>query len=160
MSQIGDGKVLLVDLNLEKGMAHPFYDGKPVVGVSEALDHPRRMREIEDSNLVLATANDSPASPLSKLPSALPRQFAGLVPRLKASDYDYIIFDLPPVDQTSITARVSSYMDLTLLVLESEKTRIDAAKQVTALLSDLKANVACVLNKTRKYVPAWLHDEL
>jgi len=150
----------LVDLSLEKGMAHPFYAGKPVLGMSEALDREGRAKEIEASNLVIATANDSGSSPLSNLPSALPRRFASLVPRLKASDYDYIIFDMPPVDQTSITPRLSGFMDLTLLVLESEKTGLDVAKQVSSLLADLKANVACVLNKTRKYVPAWLQQEL
>jgi len=52
---------------------------------------------------------------------ALPVKFTQMVPKLKASDYDYIIFDLRwrlrPV-------RLPGWpvMDLTLLVVESEKT--------------------------------------
>ena len=46
----------------------------------------------------------------------------GVAPGLKASDYDYIIFDMPPGTQTSPTPRLARYMDLALLVLESEKT--------------------------------------
>ena len=44
------------------------------------------------------------------------------MPKLKASQYDYIIFDMPPVSQTSMTARLSGLMDMVLLVIESEKT--------------------------------------
>jgi hypothetical protein len=33
-------------------------------------------------------------------------------------------------------------------------------KQATALLAESKANVSAVLNKTRRYVPTALHQEL
>jgi len=56
------------------------------------------------------------------LVKAEPRGFSVLMPKIKTSDYDYIIFDLPPVSQTSSSARLAGYMDLTVLVLESEKT--------------------------------------
>jgi len=36
-----------------------------------------------------------------------PKRFASLMPKLKASDYDYIIFDMPPVTQTSMTPRLA-----------------------------------------------------
>lgn len=94
-----------------------------------------------------------------KLPRILPKRFSQLMPKLKASDYDYIIFDMPPVSQTSVTARLSSYMDMTLLVLESEKTDREVVKRATALLGESKANVTAVLNKTRNYVPKRLHQE-
>jgi Mrp family chromosome partitioning ATPase len=54
--------------------------------------------------------------------NALPTRFNHPMPEPKASDYDYIIFDMPPVTQSSGTPRRVSYMDLALLVLESEKT--------------------------------------
>ena len=54
---------------------------------------------------------------------------ANLVQQIKTSDYDYIIFDLPPVSQTSATARVTGLLDMTVMVLESEKTHADLAKQ-------------------------------
>jgi uncharacterized protein involved in exopolysaccharide biosynthesis/Mrp family chromosome partitioning ATPase len=159
LSETGDGKVLLVDMKLEKGTAHPFYDGKPVVGMSEALDPAKRGSGFVQSNLCLATANEAGAGQ-TELPGIIPRRFARLVPKLKASDFDYIIFDMPPVDQTSNTRRLSSLMDLVVMVLESEKTGLDAARQAHSLLTEVKANVAVVLNKTRKHVPAWLNSEL
>ena len=41
-----------------------------------------------------------------KLAEGLPTRFNHFMPMLKASDYDYIIFDMPPVTQTSATPRL------------------------------------------------------
>jgi Mrp family chromosome partitioning ATPase len=94
-----------------------------------------------------------------KLPSMLPKNFLGLIPKLRASDYDYIIFDMPTVTQTSMTSRLARVMDMVLLVVESEKTNQDVAKKVISLLAESEANVTTVLNKARSYVPARLHQD-
>jgi len=82
-----------------------------------------------------------------------------LVPQLKASNFDYIIFDMPPVSPTSVTARLAGYMDQVFLVIESEKTDREIAKQAGEMLLSSKATVAVVLNKTQNYVPARLRHE-
>jgi Mrp family chromosome partitioning ATPase len=89
----------------------------------------------------------------------LPKRFASLIPKLKASDYDYIIFDMPPVSPTSVTARLAGFMDTVMLVVESEKTTQQVVLQANALLAQSKANVTVVLNKTRQYIPARLHKD-
>ena len=81
------------------------------------------------------------------------------MPKLKASDFDYIIFDMPPVSQTSVTPRLAGLMDMVLLVIESEKTNRDTIQRATALLAESKANVSTVLNKVKTYVPTRLHQE-
>ena len=93
------------------------------------------------------------------MPRVIPNRFASLVPKLKASDYDYIIFDMPPVSQTSMTPRMAGLMDMVLLVIESEKTKRESVQRATALLQESKATISTVLNKTRSYVPAQLHQE-
>jgi Mrp family chromosome partitioning ATPase len=95
-----------------------------------------------------------------KLPIALPKQFAGLVPRLRASDYDYIIFDMPPVSQIGVATKLGRFMDVNLMVVESEKTDREVVKQASSLVSGPKANVGVVLNRKRTYVPQWLQQEL
>jgi Mrp family chromosome partitioning ATPase len=90
----------------------------------------------------------------------IPRRLAALVPKCKASDYDYIIFDLPPVSQTSFAQRLGAFMDIVLFVAESEKTHIQAAKEAVSMLKESKARVGAVLNKRRSYIPGWLHQEL
>ena len=82
------------------------------------------------------------------------------MPKLKASDYDYIIFDMPPVTQTSVTTRLAGFMDTVMLVIESEKTDREVVQQANQLLLQSKANVTAVLNKTRKYIPARLQHDI
>ena len=157
LSETGDGNVLLVDMNLEQGAAHPFYRGKPGCGLSEAFESEKRDTALVQDNLYLASAHEANHH---KLPHVLPKHFAHLVPTMKASDYDYIIFDMPPITQTSVTPRLAGFMDIVLMVLESEKTGQEIARRADALLNESRANVAAVLNKHREYVPQRLSQEL
>jgi uncharacterized protein involved in exopolysaccharide biosynthesis/Mrp family chromosome partitioning ATPase len=155
LSETGDGNVLLVDTNVTEGAAHPFYRGKLACGLNDVLQEDRRGGAQIQDNLYVATASESDGG----LIKALPKRFSQLVPRLKASDYDYIIFDMPPVTQTSITSKLAGFMDMVLLVVESEKTGQSILSEAADLLRDSRANVATVLNKTRRYVPQWIHRE-
>jgi len=155
LSETGEGNVLLVDMNLQNGAAHQFFKGQPACGLDEALVDGTRDTGFVHKNLYVANG----ASNAEKLPRILPKRFSSLLPKLKASDYDYIIFDMPPVSQTSITPRLAGFMDMVLMVVESEKTDRDAAQRALAMLADSKANVSAVLNKTRKYVPSRLLQE-
>jgi Mrp family chromosome partitioning ATPase len=157
LSETGDGNVLLVDMNLGLGAAHQFYKGKPTCGIADVLEPDARADAQVQENLYLATVHSTKNE---VLPKVLPKRFMHLVPKLRASDYDYIIFDMPPVSQTSVTARLSGHMDMVLMVLESEKTGQELAKRASALLGESRANVAAVLNKCRKYVPASIAQEL
>ena len=88
------------------------------------------------------------------------KKFFDIMPNLKASDFDYIIFDMPPVSQISLTPRLARFMDMVLVVVESEKTDSEIAKRACFLLEESKANVGVVLNKARTYVPKRLQQEL
>jgi hypothetical protein len=66
---------------------------------------------------------------------------------------------MPPVSQISITPRLAGFMDMVLLVIESEKTNRDLVERATALLAQSKAHVGAVLNKTQTYVPKGLHQD-
>ena len=155
LSETGDGNVLLVDMSAEQVASQQFYKGKPGCGLDDALAGETMQSALVQAKLYVATEQVEGNNPSR----VLPNRFASLMPRLKASDYDYIIFDLPPVSQTSMTPRVARLMDMVLLVIESEKTNQDVVKRVSSLLAESQANVSAVLNKTRTYVPAWLHQE-
>ncbi len=156
LSETGDGRVLLVDMNLKGGAAQQFVNGKPGCQLDDALVSEKRDNALVQENLYVV----SEASDASALQRILPKRFASLVPKLKSSDYDYIIFDMPPVNQTSVTTRLAGFMDMVMLVIESEKTDRDAVQQANQLLQQSKSNVTAVLNKTRKYVPARLQHDL
>jgi uncharacterized protein involved in exopolysaccharide biosynthesis/Mrp family chromosome partitioning ATPase len=154
LSATGDGNVLLVDMNLENGAAQRFYKGKATCGLDTILKHETRGEAMVRENLYVVNGNAD-----SGLPHALPKRFSALIPTLKASDYDYIIFDLPPVSPTSIASRLAKFMDVTLLVLESEKTNLEVVKQANTWLAESGATVGVVLNKTHQYVPSRLNQE-
>jgi Mrp family chromosome partitioning ATPase len=156
LSKTGDGNVLLVDVNGDQGMAHSFHKGKPGCGVAEVLEPDSREEGLVQENLYVASLQEGTSAELAMV---LPKRFSHLVPKFKASDYDYIIFDMPPVTPTSATPRLASHMDITLLVLESEKTGQHAAKRATALMRESQANVAAVLNKHRSHVPTSMAQE-
>jgi Mrp family chromosome partitioning ATPase len=156
LSETGDGNVLLVNMNDRDGEAHHFYRGKLTCGLEAALEKDKRNAACIQDNLFIAKDRDIN----DNLPRVLPKRFSHLVPKMRASDYDYIIFDMPAMSQISITPRLARYMDMVLLVIESEKTDRDAAKRATNLLLESKSNVGVVLNKSRDYLPRRLQQDI
>ena len=155
LSETGEGNVLLVDMNAEQGAVHQFYKGQPGCHLDDAFVKEKREGALIQNNLYVV----SERSQGDKLPRILPKRFNTLLPKFKASDYDYIIFDMPPVTQTSVTPRLSGFMDMVLMVVEAEKTDQEVVRRANSLLKESKANVIAVLNKARKYVPEKLHQE-
>ncbi|MEI6466337.1 MAG: Wzz/FepE/Etk N-terminal domain-containing protein [Verrucomicrobiota bacterium] len=154
LSETGEGNVLLVDMTVGAGAAQQFMRGKAVCGLDEMLEA-RSQAHVHQNLYVVAESNNS-----EKLTRNLPKRFARLIPQLKASDFDYIIFDMPKVTQLSITPRLASFMDMVLLVVESEKTDRTLVQGACDLLDESKVNVGIVLNKTRQYVPSRMQQEL
>ena len=149
-SEASDGKVLLVDMNVSNGGVHTFFSGTPVGSLSEALSAGLQAGVL-DGNLYLAKANCGPENT-----KVIPKHFYEMIPRLKASDYDYIIFDMPPMGQTSNTLAMAGFMDKVLLVVESEVSVRSAVRRAFKEMTDANANVSAVFNKSRLDVPEWL----
>jgi uncharacterized protein involved in exopolysaccharide biosynthesis/Mrp family chromosome partitioning ATPase len=159
LSETGDGNVLLVDMNPEHGPSvYPFYRGKPGCGLSELLEEgaQRESAQVQDNLYVVSLNGRSQGSRVG----VVPRRFASLLPKMKASDYDYIIFDMPPVNQTSVTAKVSGLLDMTFLVVESERSNVEQTKRCAALLAESRANVTAVLNRHHNYLPEKLRTDV
>jgi uncharacterized protein involved in exopolysaccharide biosynthesis/Mrp family chromosome partitioning ATPase len=152
LSETGDGKVLLVDMNVGRAEMHPFFRGTPSCTLSEALvGEPTPAGE----NLYLAVASP----PGVRQAQIVPKKFNDLVPHLKASYFDYIIFDMPALNQTSITLATAGYMDKVVLVAEAEKSNRQVVKRAYLELASVNANVSAVLNKLRFYAPKFLAVE-
>jgi Mrp family chromosome partitioning ATPase len=156
LSETGDGNVLLADLNMDSQSTHPFFHGQPCCELTDALEREKRQSGMVSENLYMATAQNGQGNGSSMLPKRL----SNIVPDLKASDYDYIVFDLPLTTTTSLTPRLAGKMDLVLLVIESEVDAHETLKQAAGLLTRSEARLSAVLNKTRTYVPRWLHRDL
>ncbi len=150
LSETGDGKVLLVDVNASNGDAHPFFAGRPAASLTKSIEPAAPITSAAD-NLYLATVGQTENRAQLGL-----KKFFSLVPNLKASDFDYIIFDMPPLSQTSPTIGLSALMDKVLLVVPSEDNQRDTVKRGYDELMAARADVSVVLNKTRRYAPNWI----
>jgi uncharacterized protein involved in exopolysaccharide biosynthesis/Mrp family chromosome partitioning ATPase len=155
LSETGEGNVLLVDMTVGEGAAKQFVKGREACGLDELLEA-RSQGHVQD-NLYVVTENNGNSDRLSR---NMPQRFSRLIPKLKASDFDYIIFDMPIVNQLSITPRLAGFMDMVLLVVESETTDRDLVQSACSMLAESKAHVGVVLNKTRNYVPGRLNQEM
>ncbi len=156
LSEGGVGaNVLLIDMNQEQGAAHHFYNGEPSIELDDALAlETKSGAKFQDHLYVVGGGNRG-----DKLSSMLPRKFQNLLPKLRASDYDYIIFDMPTISRTGVTQRLAGFMDMMLLVVEAERTQKEVLRQANALLLESKAKVSVVLNKTQTYVPEAIQQE-
>jgi Mrp family chromosome partitioning ATPase len=91
----GEGKVLLVDVNATNGEVIHFA-GLPAAALATALNRKRRSLPLPTISTWQQSRNRATNPPISDF-----RKFFAMVPNLKASDFDYIIFDMPPINQTS-----------------------------------------------------------
>lgn len=151
LSETNDGKVLLVDVSLGPDQVHPFFRGKPAYPLNTALvaNGTEEMMDPAAENLYLAKVG-SPAAGPAQLGL---KKFFDLMPNMKASDFDYIIFDMPPLDETSPTWGMAPFMDKMLVVIEAEKNDRDAVKRSYRRLAIERDNLSVVLNKVRSYGP-------
>ena len=154
LSKTGEGNVLLVDMTLGQESAQQFYQGKGVTNLDQVLETLPKEKKNEGKLVVAAEGSNG-----FKLPKILPNRFNDIVPKLKASDFDYIIFDMPAVSPISVTPRLASFMDSVLLIIESEKATKDVVERATELLGKTNQNVGAILNKTKSYVPSSLQEE-
>jgi uncharacterized protein involved in exopolysaccharide biosynthesis/Mrp family chromosome partitioning ATPase len=155
LSESDEGKVLLVDVNLGPEQVHPFFKGKPAYPLTAAL-MPRTDISSAADNLYLATVGSPGMGGLAQVGL---KKFFDMMPNMKASEFDYIIFDMPPLDQTSPTWGMAAFMDKLLLVVEAEKDNRDVIKRGYRKLVVERDNVAVVINKARSYVPKSLDAE-
>jgi Mrp family chromosome partitioning ATPase len=156
LSETGDGKVLLVDMNTHKTLIHPFYQGQLVPPLTEIMDPGTSEKAVVAENLYVATATGTNGH-TTKL---IPKKFYDLMPRLKASDFDYIIFDMPPVNETSATMALAGFMDHVLLVIEGDETSRADLKRAHSILTGADAKVVGVFNKSRVHAPGWLQQDI
>lgn len=92
--------------------------------------------------------------------ASIVQSFSDMIPKLRGSDYDYVIFDLPPISETSGSLRLAGQMERTLLVIESEETQKAKVDRVRDLLSGSGTRLFGVLNKTKSYGPTFLTEDI
>jgi capsular exopolysaccharide synthesis family protein len=144
--------VLLVDADLRKPGVHRIFDVPNMHGLTsllrsddvslDAVAHPT-----EQANLRLLTSGPLPPNPAELLGS---QRMRAILERLKAGA-DLVIFDAAPLQAVTDSAIMSSYLDATILVVDSGHTRRGALRQGRDILARAGANVlGVILNRIPK----------
>ena len=153
-SDIKDSKVLLVDLSSFQPDQIPMAGGVPRHSLPNAL-RIARDSNFRDNPQNLYHANASTRREEDGVTQFTPLHLHEMMPMLHASEYDYIIFDMPALAQTSPTITMAGLMDKVLLVLDAENTSREGLKWGYSELARGRADVSCIFNKSRNHGPEW-----
>ena len=151
-ADIDHTKVLYVDLNHAPCKTPSIEDDN---FTSAVLPKSRMLKERgrEENKIHLMQLSNIPGRGLS----SRPLQLQALLPEFSTSEYDYIVMDMPPVDdETSPTFAMAGMVDQLLLVLDAQNTGRDSLKKVYSHLTGQHASVSCIFNKTKVKGPSWL----
>lgn len=151
----GDRKVLLVNLDPETLGAQEYHTNSLFKALEDSQSE-RFRRASENLYFASASTRRDGRSSHALAPADLHR----LMPQLVASDFDYIVFDMPPIGPTSPTLTMAGFMDKVLLVLDGNHTTREHLSWAYAELENAKADVSCVFNKARSHAPQWVQGDV
>ncbi len=104
-------------MNVNHADVHPFFEGRPTMNLDAATRPQSEHPEASENLFTRDNQNRNRNSASQGL-----KRFHSLLPQFEASDYDYIIFDLPPLGQTSPTVAMAGLSGTSvLLVVRVEK---------------------------------------
>ncbi len=146
-----EGKVLLVDSDLRRPSQQRFFKTESELGLSSLifsndLDFAKVVQESDKSGLKILLSGPIPPYPTEILSS---QRMHELVDRLK-KQFDYVIFDSPPLLAMSDAVVLSKLVDGTLIVLDYGRVRRDEAIDALKALRRVQANV---IGAVFNYVP-------
>ncbi|UCG94458.1 MAG: polysaccharide biosynthesis tyrosine autokinase [Candidatus Aerophobus sp.] len=143
-----ESKVLLVDGDLRKSTIHKALHLDNSTGLADSiLNHgslEAAIKRIDSvANLSVLTSGSAPSNPSELLGSGRMRS---LVEQVK-KEYDYVVFDTPPLMSVSDGAVLASQADGILVVISPGKLRREIALRTKELLDRIGTPVlGCVLN--------------
>jgi capsular exopolysaccharide synthesis family protein len=151
-------RVLLVDANLANPSVHKMFKVDQSPGLAEMFgpDHLNQnlIQPTAEKNLDVLPSGRRPVNPWQLFEA---KWFADQL-ALWRREYQYVIFDLPPLNGSPHATRLVRLADGAILVVEAERTRWEVAQQAKEILAQNKAEVlGVVLNKRQFPIPEKLY---
>ena len=144
MAQMGL-KTLVVDTDFRKPVLRKVFGIHQAEGLTEFLTDKigleKAVARTRVENLTLLPAGAIPPNPSELLGS---RKMESLIERLK-TEYDYVIFDSPPVLAVTDATLLGSKLDGTVLIVSAGRTDRMALKRTREILGRARANVLGVV---------------
>ncbi|MBI3921387.1 MAG: CpsD/CapB family tyrosine-protein kinase [Armatimonadetes bacterium] len=155
LAALNGKKTVLVDANLWAPTIHDSLSLNRMPGLTDVLTNASSTTDavqLSGSLSVLAAGSHhaDPVVPLTGIP------LSELIEELKEI-FDYLVIDSPPVLHCVGAQMLAPYVDCVLLVIESDKTRLQAAQKARDTIQRAGATVCGVLlNRYSSHVPGWL----
>jgi capsular exopolysaccharide synthesis family protein len=135
-------KVLLIDSDLRKPTMHHFFELPREPGLSNLLvDSKRKPEEViqqtGSANLFLLSSGPLPPYPAEMLATERMKYLVEFL----SGQYEYIIFDSPPVIAVTDASILAGLTDGTVLVLDYGRVTRDEAVMATEQLRKVNANI-------------------
>ena len=134
-------KVMLIEADLRRPTISARFQVKGTPGLSDALVAQANfvdcVRRLKDYGIDMMPAGSLPPDPTWLLQS---RQMQALVNALK-KQYDYVVFDLPPVTSVADASIMAPNLDGFLFVVRHNSTDIRAVRDALSQLKRAKARI-------------------
>jgi Mrp family chromosome partitioning ATPase len=155
------GKVCVVDANFRHPALHKFFavenTGGLAAAVTQAAPIGDFLIQVGDSNLWLLPSGTS-CSDLSKY--CTPLDMEKRLTELR-DQFDYVLIDAPAANQYADALALGSMTDGVVLVVESDSTHRDAARQAAYNLRAARVRtIGAILNKRTYPVPKFIYRML
>ncbi|OFI45917.1 tyrosine protein kinase [Floricoccus penangensis] len=145
-------KVLIVDADMRKPTVAKTFALPNIGGLSTLLTTPQHVTDIAQysgiENLYVLTSGPKPPNPSELLGSMRMNEIL----QEARDNYDFVIFDMPPVVAVTDAQIMASKVDGTLLVVRENVSRKDALLKAKNLLQMVNANVLGVVYNGAKNV--------
>lgn len=140
-------KTVIVDADLRRPVVHSVFGGDKNIGFSNFLYGEKTVEEIlnktEIENLFTVNSGLIPPNPSELL--SLP-EVDNLIDQLEAN-FDFVLFDTPPIIAVTDASVLASKVDATALVIRASKTDRDMIPESVTKLTAFENNLmGCVLN--------------
>ena len=157
-------RVLLVDANLRNPYLHQTFHLPRENGLVEMIFSGSSFRNLDQfikatnlENLWMITSGQPFANPNSLLESG----YLGDLNEHLKRQWDWILFDCPPVNAYSDSIAIACKTDGIVIVVQAEKTRWGAVQGTRERLENCGGRVlGVVLNKRRFHIPDWIYKRL
>lgn len=154
-----DFKVLLVDLNFR--FKSIYYGNNNPLGLTDfflkRVELETIVKQTDVPNLSILPSGQSECLPYKIVDS---KEFHQMLDELKKR-FSCIIIDSPPIQDYPESTLLASKVDSVILVVQAEKSRMDAIMDTKKKLDAVEANIlGVILNRRKHYIPKAIYTRL